>query len=283
MSVQAEENSGVEQTEQEQQEEQQVESQESAAETPADDGEISISIEGASPPPEEEQEAPAWVKELRHQQRETARRNRELEEENARLKAPQQAAELGAKPTLADHDYDEAAYEEALTAWHDRKAALAAEQRTQEDARKAEESAWQAKANRYMEQKASLKVKDFADAEAAVEQELSAVQQAIIIKGAEAPANIAYALGKNHAELKKLAAIKDPVEFAFAVAKLETKLKVGPRKTAPLPESAVSGTTGVAAANDQLAKLEAEAARTGDRSKVVAYHRAQQQRQRAAS
>ncbi len=274
MSVQAEENVEVEQPEAEEQEAQQTESQETAQEQPVEAEEESITFEGASPTPEEveQQNAPAWVKELRAQHREQARRLREVEEENARLKAPKPAAELGPKPTLADNEYDEEKYEAALTEWHGRKAAIEKENEKQQAAQQAAQAEWQADVQRFAEQRSSLKVSDYADAEAAVEQALSEAQQAVIVKGSEVPAKLAYALGKNPSELKRLAAIKDPIKFAFAVAKLETKLKTEPRKGVPLPEATVKGASGVTGAMDKkLKELEEKADRTGDRTELVRY------------
>ena len=84
-----------------------------------------------------------------------------------------------------------------------------------------------------------------------------------------------YALGKNPKKAKELAAIADPVKFAFAVAKLEAQLKVTNRKPSPPPpERVISGTGRVSGAVDStLERLREEAARTGDMSKVVAYRR----------
>jgi len=147
---------------------------------------------------------------------------------------------------------------------------MAAKQREEQEAAQA---AWNAKLTSYQTAKASLKVSDFEDAEHLVTSTMSATQQAIILKLPK-PELMVYAVGKNPAKAKELAAIKDPIDFAFAVAKLETQLKVQPRNAPPAPESKVRTTTGGAVAVDNtLAKLQAEADRTGDRSKVAAYLR----------
>lgn len=283
MTVQAEENEGN-QVEQEQLQEQEQEQPEGEANQTqeAEFSEEHITFEGASPASEDEQaeEAKPWVKELRAKQREMARQLREAQEENARLKAPAKAPEAGPKPTLADHDYDEEAFEAALTAWHERKAEHEAEGKRQQEAQQAAQAEVQSDIKRYVEQKAALRVANFADAEAAVEQALSQAQQLIIVQGSEVPAKLAYALGNNPAELQKLAAIKNPVKFAFAVAKLETKLKTEPRKGVPLPETPVKGSSGLSGASDKKLKaLEEEADRTGDRTKLVAFRRELKQRQ----
>lgn len=254
--------------------------QEQSGEGQDADVEEVITIEGASPTPEDEQqEAPAWVKELRVHNRQIARELREAREENARLKAPVKAIELGPKPTLAGSEYDEDKFEAALTEWHGRKAEHEAEGKRKQEAEQAAQAEWQGDMQRYTEQKAALKVSDYADAEAAIEQAFSPAQQAIIVKGSEVPAKLAYALGKNPAELKKLAAITDPIKFAFAVAKLETKLKTEPRKGVPLPETPVKGSAALTGTTDKKLKaLEDEADKTGDRTKLVAYRRELKQR-----
>jgi hypothetical protein len=85
---------------------------------------------------------------------------------------------------------------------------------------------------------------------------------------------VIYALGRNPKKAKELAEIKDPVKFAFAVAKLEKDMKVTNRKQAPAPERVVTGTGRSSGAVDsQLERLREEAARTGNMTKVIAYKR----------
>jgi len=117
-------------------------------------------------------------------------------------------------------------------------------------------------------------VKDFEDAESFAMETFSVTQQGIVIQGAENPALVIYALGKNPQQAKELAAVNDPVKFAFAVAKLETQLKVSNRKAPPPPEKTVTGNGGAAGAMDAtLERLRAEAERTGDYTKVTQYKR----------
>ena len=104
--------------------------------------------------------------------------------------------------------------------------------------------------------KSELKVSDFEDAEEVVASLFSVTQRGIIINGSDSHALMVYAIGKNPAKAKELAAITDPVKFCFAVAKMETQLKVTPRKLAPPPERRIGGTSGVGGSVDQnLEKL----------------------------
>ena len=255
--------------------------EQAANDEPGQADEVEISIEGESPTPEEEeqQRAPDWVRELRKADREKARRIRELE---AQLGQTQAAPALGVKPTLESVDFDAEKFEAKLAEWYERKRAhdqAEAEKRKQAETAQAQ---WQATLAAYGVEKKTLRVADFDEAEEAVKDALTEAQQGIILHVAESKAPIVYALGKNPKKLRELAAISDPLKFAGAIAKLETALKVTPRKTAPPPETSPRGVSGVAMGADaKLAELEAEADRTGDRTKVAAYRRMLKQRQAA--
>lgn len=240
-----------------------------------DEDEVVVSIGEESPPPAEEPRAPEWVRELRKQNREKERRIRELE---AKLQTTAQTENkpvvLGAKPKLEDHDYDTDKFEVALSDWYERKRAADQEAEKARQAEQAQRDAWQSKLESYGKARAELKVRDFEDAESTVQELLDVTQQGIVVQGAENPALVIYALGKNPKKAKEIADIKDPVKFAFTVAKLEKELKVTNRKAAPPPERTVQGTGRVSGAVDStLERLRAEAEKTGDISKVMAYKR----------
>jgi len=245
-----------------------------AADEDAIDDEVEVSI-GDKPVQAEEpkQAAPAWVRELRRRERELQREVREL---RAKVQTPQvenQPPAVGAKPKLEDHDYDAEKFEAALASWFERKRQADEHAAKQKQSEEQQKQAWQARLDAYGKAKASLRVRDYEDAESSVTESLNVTQQGIIVSGAENPALVTYAIGKDPAKLKELAAIADPVKFAFAVAKLETQLKVNPRKPAAAPEVIVKSTTRLAGgSHDQvLERLYDEADKTGDRTKVIAY------------
>ena len=242
--------------------------------TDEDEG-VVVTIGEESPTSEEDEgRAPPWVRELRKTNQENVRRIREQEQELRKLRTAGQPAviEVGAKPTLETCDYDEAKFETELTAWYQRKQDVAAKERESEAKREASQKAWQATLDTYGKLKSELKVKDYEEVEALAQDTFNVTQQGVILSGAENPAVVIYALGKNPKKAKELASIADPVKFAFAVAKLETQLKVTPRKAAPPPESTVRGSAPIAGTVDStLARLRADAEKTGDLSKVVAY------------
>jgi hypothetical protein len=238
-----------------------------------DNDEVIVSIGEEAPPPEEQTHAPEWVRELRKTSREDKRRIRELE---AKLQSTAQTETkpvvLGKKPSLEEYDYDADKFEQALATWFERKRQADEAAAKQEAEVMNQQKAWQAKLDSYGKAKAELRVKDFEDAEAVAQELFNITQQGVVLQGADNPALVIYALGKNPKKAKELSDIKDPVKFAFAVAKLEKELKVTNRKAAPPPERIVSGTGRVSGAVDStLERLREEAARTGNMTKVIQY------------
>lgn len=191
---------------------------------------------------------------------------------------------LGAKPKLADFDFDGDKYEVAVDEWYTAKAEVdrvAAQQLARQQEQQAE---FDKMVQRYQTSRAALGAEDYDEVELAVQGELDLAQQGVLIQGSEHAAQLVYALGKSSKRLNALKAIKDPIKFAFAVARLEQELmakgksKQGGGKTggAPAPEGKVRGGSGAvgSSANDRrLEQLRAEAAKTGDVSKVVAFKR----------
>ena len=237
-----------------------------------DTEEVVVSIGEEAPPQEEHTPAPEWVKELRKTNRELQRQNRELQGRLQAAPPETKPVVIGNKPKLEDYDYDADKYEEALTNWFDRKRQADDVNAKQEAEVMNQQKAWQAKLDGYGKAKAELRVKDFEDAEEVAQQVFSITQQGVLLQGADNPALVVYALGKNPAKAKELAEIKDPVKFAFAVAKLEKDLKVTNRRQAPAPERIVSGTGRSSGAVDStLERLRADAERTGNMTKVIAY------------
>lgn len=236
---------------------------------PEPEPEVELLVEGEEPPPEKEA-APSWVKDLRKEHRELKARNAELERA---LKATEQTTVLGPKPTLDGCDYDAQVYEQKLEEWHARRQEVsqkeAAAQAEAEKARKV----WNDKLMAYGRAREDLakQIPTFSEAEAFAQSVLDLTQQGVIVSAADNPALVVCALGQNPKLAQDLANEKDPIRFAFKVAKLEARLKVT-KRTAPPPEKPVKGTGSVSGSVDsQLERLRAEAERTGDFSKVIAY------------
>lgn len=227
---------------------------------------------------EKEPEAPGWVKTVR-------RVNRKLESENKRLKRELQQRsteetkkppiELGEKPTLKSAGYDEAKFETELQAWYDRKKQIDLQQAEEKKVQEAQARMYQERASRYFSKKEEHGFKDFSESEDMVIGTLNAIQQSVIIHGADDSALVVYALGKNPKKLEELSKIQDPVKFAMEIGKLEPTLTVKSKK-APAPEKRVEsaksgGLSGTA--DETLERLREEAAKTGNYTKVAAYKR----------
>jgi hypothetical protein len=243
-----------------------------------DSDEIIVAIDGEESPPQEEQAAPEWVRELRREHRELKKRNRELESRVSQSTETNPVVTLGAKPSLEALDYDTEKYEQSLADWYERKRLVDDQQAKARRSEEEQQRAWNAKLEGYVEAKTKLKVRDYDDAEEVAQQLFNVVQQGVMIQGAENPALVIYALGKNPKKAKELAAIDDPVKFAFAVAKLESQLKISNRKAATKPEKTFSATAPARGAVDStLERLREEASKTGNMDKVMAYKRAQKQ------
>jgi hypothetical protein len=236
-----------------------------------------ITIGDAPAPEDESRSAPEWVKELRKSHRELQRENRELKERVKGADVAVKAPEVTKKPTLEDVEYDPERFEVAITEWYESKRKADEYKQELEAAQNKQQLEWQAKLNSYGEAKAKLKVKDFEDAEDSIKEAMNVTQQGVILQGAKNPALVIYALGKNPTKAKELASISDPIKFAFAIADLERDLKVTNRKAAPPPEKVVSGTGKISGGSDSvLERLRAEADKTGDLTKVIAYKRQKQ-------
>lgn len=275
----------VEQEEEDEHEPVQEDSEED--DEPPLDGEVIVSL-GEEPEPESEEEkeakaAPKWVKELRKDAKEKARRIRELEQQlQQKAEQPQeQEVQLGNKPTLEDFDYDTEKFETALESWFERKRQIDAQKEAVKRQQEEAQQQWQAKLDNYASKRAELKVRDYEDAEYAIKEKLDDAQRSILIAGLDNPALMVYALGKNSEQLKRLAAIKDPVRFAVEIGKLETQVKTKARSEKPAPEKRVSpGSGSLSAATDRtLEQLRAEAEKTGDYTKVHQYKRQQKMKQ----
>lgn len=250
-----------------------VETPEGDGEPGGEDEEDVVQIGTEEPPASEDKEAPSWVKGLRERHKQLAKENAELKARMG-VQAPAKP-QLPARPTLESCKFDEEQYQAAMDGWYAKKREVEAFEADQQKAVERAQAEQQAVRDGYEQSKRALKVKDFQEAEAEAAAQLSQVQQGILLKGVANPGLIVYALGKNPKALADLASIKDPVKFAVALGKLETEVKVTKRtSTKPAPESRVRGASGSPAPTSAtLDRLEAEAAKTGDRSKVIAYKR----------
>lgn len=199
------------------------------------------------------------------------RLERELEEIRAKL--PQEKPQLGPKPTLDQFDYDEVRFSEEYDKWMERKVAQDRVDQEKLNAQRREQEELENFKKSYKARSEALGVDDFQEAEAEVGGILNQTQSGLLMRGADDPAGLVYALSKSPERLIELSKISDPVKFTVAIAKLELNLTTR-KQSRPAPEPRVSAerssSSGVAGSS-QLDRLRDEAARTGDYSKVVAY------------
>ena len=250
-------------------------------ETPPEDEtpEVIARIEGETPE-DEDQDNPndrEWVRNLRRQQRELKRENRELKQKLSAPAGDPSLPPLGEKPTLASCGYDDEKLDRELDKWYSDKSKHDEAKKTAESKEKADREAWQSRLNAYESLKSELPQDAYEEAEAMVQEHMSVTQQSIIIKGARNPAELVFALGQNPSTLKKLAAIKDPVEFAFAAGEIMSKAKIErAAKTIPAPERVVRSGGGQTPAmtSAKLDDLRAKAEKTGDFTEYFAAKRA---------
>lgn len=248
----------------------------SSSEEQKEEDEIVVSIGEDSPTEEEEAKpAPDWVRNLRKENREKERRIRELE---SKLNAPKEAEkplQLGAKPSLDQFDYDAEKYEAALEVWYETKRMIEHKEAEAKAAIEKQQKQWNETLKAYETKKAQLKVKDYAEAESIVTDNLDSTKQGIILHIAKDPALLVYALGKNQKRVSELASINDNVKFAYMIGAIEKELKVTNKKAAPPPpEKRVTGSAPLSGTIDStLERLREEASKTGDLSKVLAYKR----------
>ncbi len=208
------------------------------------------------------------IRELRARNREQAKRLAELE----RGRAPERI-EVGDEPTLEGCEYDEDRFKAEWKAWDRRKADAERHETEARERAEKEKEAWTKRLQTFEEGKARLNVAGFDDAEAEVKAGLPDETMAIILHTDKA-AELVYALSRSPSKLEELSKL-DPLQAALMIGELKGKLQVTKRKL-PDPDRPVVGTAAPGGSTDkQLARLEAEAERTGDRSKVIAYKRQQ--------
>ncbi|HFD8247561.1 TPA: phage capsid protein [Citrobacter freundii] len=195
------------------------------------------------------QPAPQWVKDLRKNNREKDKELRELrrqleeiQSKPAEVQQPQSDA-LPPKPTLESCDYDEAAFEQAVTDWHEKKSRAEQQKHQQERQQQENIQKFQQRLQKHQERATKLPVKDYRETEEIVRRELPVIQQEILIHAADEGSElIAYALGKNPQLRQRVAAETDPIRAAFILGQISKQVSLAPKpKKAIKPEPEVRG------------------------------------------
>lgn len=235
--------------------------------------ELIVTIGEETPPQQDdENRAPEWVRKVRKDNREKDRKIREYEQRLAAYERKNEP-QLGPKPTLESCDYDAELFERKLDAWKERKAVADKQAAEAKEAEAKRQEYFNSKFEAYTARKAEVapKLKDFEDVEETVRGTFDETQLGVVLAHAKDPALLLYAIGKDEKRLAELAKIKDPVEYIFAVARMETQMRTQTRKPQSAPEKSVKGSASTTGSDKRLDQLYDEAARTGDLSRVRAY------------
>ncbi len=236
----------------------------------SDDDEDVISFGGVDIRDEDE---PEHIADLRRRYREQGRRLRELEAASA-----PRVEDIGPEPNMDDYwdrDDPQGEFKRDLLAWNEQKREAGKRQEQEREQQAVLQREWEADLGEMETQRASLKVRDYDASYDRVTSKLSEPQQSILVQVAKNKAALVYALGKNADRLEQLAKVGNLAKFAGEVARLDMETRVS-RKPATTPERDVRGSgtfSGKGAADAKMARLEAEAARTGDRTAIVQYRR----------
>jgi hypothetical protein len=245
---------------------------------PGDDqpvDQLEISIEGFEPDEEEATEAKTpLVNNLRKLLRDAERKNKEYARQLAASAPRDPEIVVGEKPTLASCEFDDERYEREYANWVERKSKAESRVKQKQEAEAKEQQSWSAKLAQYESEKRELPVSDFAEAEATVRAGLSDTQLGMLVKAADKPAELIYAIGTNDKALSHLAGIEDAFTFAVTLGKIMAKTNASPKKsTIPAPARTVSGggARTVANTSSNLEKMREEGLRKGD---LTAYYAA---------
>lgn len=235
-----------------------------------DDGEDYLSFGGDDADPAQEEPETDLVKRLRREIRERDKKLAQV----ARQPQAEEPIVVGDRPTMESVDYDQEAFDREFDAWEERREAKRQQDQRLEQGQRQQQERWQQVQTSYQQAKQKLPFADKQEAEQAAFDELTEIQQAVIASVADNPALVIYAVGKNRGKLAEIAGIEDPLKLAKHIGKMEASMTVKKRARPPQPDTAVKGSTISSTATDKHEKkLEEEAERTGDRTKLIQYRR----------
>lgn len=196
------------------------------------------------------QPAPQWVKDLRKNNREKEKELRELRRELEQVKSKpaepqpmQQADVIPPKPTLESCDYDEVAFEQAVTDWHEKKSRVEQSKQQQQRQQQEYQQRFQQRVEAHQKRASTLPVKDYQQMEEIVRAEVPDLHKEILIHCADEGSElIAYGLGKSQQLRQRVAAETDPLRAAFLLGQISKQVSLAPKvRKAIKPEPEVRG------------------------------------------
>ncbi|MES2904016.1 MAG: hypothetical protein V4696_07510 [Pseudomonadota bacterium] len=209
----------------------------------------------------------AVLRALRASNREKERRIAELERQTK-----PKPVDPGPRPTLEAFDYDEGKFNDAIDTWHETRRA-ATEAAKPEDT--GVEQHWTESVAAFQTARTALTASNprAEDIILDVDRAFTPAQTACLIQafGDKAPAMMVR-IGSDPDKMEALADITNPIRFTAEVVRMENAAV----RQRPALDEPVRGKAVVNRSNDaQLAKLEKEAARTGDRTALIRYRKSQ--------
>lgn len=229
-----------------------------------DEGDLEIEIEG-----EEAEEETPLVKTLRQQLRDT---NGELTQ--YRKQSAPRVADPGPKPTLEGCEWDEAKFEAQYDAWKDATAKAQNASRDDAERQRVNNMEFERLTIRHQQRAEVLKIPNFEEYQRVVVDALGPEMAGAALVLADDSAKLVAALGRNPAALARITAEPNPLKQIKLLLQTEAKI-VMKKKGPPPPErdtiTRSSTSAALLAGDKKMEAMEKEAARTGDRSKIVAY------------
>lgn len=196
-------------------------------------------------------------------------RDAEREAANYRREQAPKLIEVGERPRLEDFDFDEDRHADAVEAWSNRKVQRAEQDRQAAERQEAESRAWGEIETGYRNEVAKLNAPDFDTAEQEVADALPKEVMALILR-TKAP-GLVLALRNSPSKLAELSKL-NLADAALMLGELKGRLvkQMGTRRP-PAPDRPVRGNAPTTTADKELARLEKEADRTGDRTALREY------------
>ena len=228
------------------------------------DDDLVLEIEG-----EDTAEETPLVKQLRERIRDVSRQADDLR----KAQPSPQKIDVGAKPTLESCEYDGDRFETELLAWNDRKHRSEATEREASERVNRQNAEFERLKIKHATRAATLKIAGFETLERSVTDILGPELTGAALVMANDSVKLIAAVGRNPALLDKLAAEPNPLRKLAMLKDWEHKI-VTKTKAPPPPEAEtiIRGGAPLSVQVDKtLARLEADAAKTGDYSKLVAH------------
>lgn len=209
----------------------------------------------------------------------------ELKRQKARIRELEGAPaeeDAGERPSLEAFDYDEDRHADALAEWLDKRRRIAERRTEAEVAARRQQERWESQSRAFEDSWSAFNNRTKDAARAKVEEAFDSTQQAMLVKASRGNgAGLFYLLGTNPEKLAEIKALTDdPAEFIAAAAVIAKEAQVTRRKPETQPETRHRGSAPTGNKDAVLERLEREAERSGDYTKLARYQRDMKEKKR---